>query len=133
MDEIIEELKRRIAIESCSLHMTPEKEQYVVGLADALQIIEEHCSNQLIIGRRYYVLTYSKKDKSAKVEQMTLYRINNKQKTSYCFSRTANNPTPDLVLYSKSGIKSRVFNNYVDAQNGIPLFLLSLEERGKRI
>lgn len=128
MNEIIEEIKRKIAIESSSLHMTPEQEQYVVGLADALQIIEEHCANQLVIGKKYYVLTYSKYERCVNVEEMTLYRINNKKKRSYCFTKNNNNPVPDLVLYSKSGLKMRVFNTIEEAQNGKSLFLSSLQD-----
>lgn len=111
--------------------MTDEQRSYVVGLSDALQIIEEYFSKQMIIGRKYYVISYV--NKQPKVEHMTLYRINNKQKCAYCFTRNHQNPTPDVVLYSKGGLKLRVFNDYESAQNGIPIFLLSLLDRGKRI
>lgn len=130
MQEIIEILKSKIALES-SANMTDEQRSYVVGLSDALQIIEEYFSKQMIIGRKYYVISYV--NKQPKVEHMTLYRINNKQKCAYCFTRNHQNPTPDVVLYSKGGLKLRVFNDYESAQNGIPIFLLSLLDRGKRI
>ncbi len=130
MQEIIEILKRKIVVES-SANMTDEQQSYIVGLSDALQIIEEYCSGQLIIGHKYYVISYI--DKQPKVEYMTLYRINNKQKCAYCFTRNHQHPTPDVVLYSKSGLKLRVFNDYESAQNGIPIFLLSLSDRGKRV
>lgn len=130
MQEIIEILKRKISVES-SMNMADEHRSYVVGLSDALQIIEEHCSKQLIIGRKYYVISYV--NKQPKVEYMTLYRINNKQKCAYCFTRNHQDHTPDVVLYSKGGLKLRVFNDYESAQNGIPLFLLSLSDRSKRI
>ena len=130
MQEVIEILKRKIAVES-STNMTAEQRSYVIGLSDALQIIEEYCSEQLTIGRKYYVISYI--GKQPKVEYMTLYRINNKQKCAYCFTRNHQNPTPDVVLYSKGGLKLRVFNDYESAQNGIPIFLLSLSDRGKQI
>ena len=111
--------------------MTKEQTSYVVGLSDALQIIEEYNANKYKIGKLYYVISYINKE--AKVEMMTLYRINNKKKQSYCFTRDYNNPTPDLVLYSQGGLKLRVFNDYESAKNGIPIFLSSLSYRGKRL
>lgn len=128
MNEIIETLERKIAVEKCSLNMTPEHQSYIVGLADALQIVEEISRKQLVIGRKYYVLMPSDYN-NAKVEEMVLYRINAKKKPSYCFAKDRNNPKPDLVLHSDIGIKSRVFGSMEAAQNGIPFFLLSLRDK----
>ena len=128
MNEIIETLERKIAIEKCSLNMTDEQRAYIVGLADALQIVEEICRKQLVIGKKYYVLI-PLDNYNAHIEEMVLYRINKKQKWSYCFSKDNNNPTPDLVLHSDIGLKSRVFNSFDEAKNGIPFFLLSMRDK----
>lgn len=126
MEEIIAKLRKKIEGENY-VNATDEQRGYVIGLADALQIIEEYCSEQLMIGKKYYVITYI--NKQAKVEHMTLYRINSKKKCAYCFTRNHQYPTPDVVLYSKGGLKLRVFSNYESAQNGIPAFLMSTSDR----
>lgn len=127
MQEIIEIIEKKIVTEN-SKGMTNEHQNYIRGLSDALQIIKEHYSEQLIIGEEYYVI--SNIDKQPKVEYMTLYRINNKKKCTYCFTRNSQNPTPDVVLSSKKGLRLRVFNDYESAKNGIPIFLLSLLDKG---
>lgn len=126
IQEIIERIQRKIDAET-ACNMSKEQEQYVVGLADALQIIEEYTAEQPQIGKAYYVIV---NNETPCVEQMYLYRINNKTKTTYCFSRNKQNPKPDLVLSSRQSMKSRVFNTYEEAQAGIPYFVcLQLEAK----
>ena len=129
MDEIIDILKSKILLESAP-GMTEAQTYYVAGLSDALQIIEDYLENNLQIGKQYYVITH--KDMDAKVELMTLYRINHKTKNAYCFTRDKDNPNPDLVLYSKGGLKLRVFDDYITAEKSIPTFLCALEESMRR-
>lgn len=124
MKELIQILENRVLAESSNL--SNNNTDYIAGLADALEIVKEYDKSQLVIGRKYYVLLYDNIHKKANIEQMTLYRINKKEKTSYCFCRNYNQPTPDLVLYSKASLKLRVFNNLESAKNGIQLFLVSL-------
>lgn len=39
-----------------SLNMTKEQEHYVVGLSDALQVIEDLQEKQISVGKDYYVI-----------------------------------------------------------------------------
>lgn len=126
MKELIQILENKVLAESSNLY--GQNTDYVAGLADALEIVKEYDKNKLVIGRKYFVLLYDNVCKKTNIEQMTLYRINKKEKTSYCFCRNYNQPNPDLVLYSKTSLKLRVFNNLESAQNGIQLFLVNLKK-----
>lgn len=119
IDYVVEKLNRMINTES-AVTMTTEQEYYVSGLSDALQVVEDFIKSQLIIGRKYYVIVKSKTNPTGYVvKEMQLYRINYKEKVSYCFTEDYKKQTPDLILYSEIGLKKRVFNNYADAVNGI--------------
>jgi len=91
MQEIIEKLNRMILLETHA-NMSKEQECYVAGIADALQVIEEHMGNDLIIGKHYFVIMYKDNNRyDPYVEEMKLYRINKKQKQVYCFTRNLKN------------------------------------------
>lgn len=126
MKELIQILENKVLAESSNLY--GQNTDYVAGLADALEIVKEYDKNKLVFGRKYFVLLYDNVCKKTNIEQMTLYRINKKEKTSYCFCRNYNQPNPDLVLYSKTSLKLRVFNDLESAQNGIQLFLVNLKK-----
>lgn len=126
MKELIQILENKVLAESSNLY--GQNTDYVAGLADALEIVKEYDKNKLVIGRKYFVLLYDNVCKKTNIEQLTLYRINKKEKTSYCFCRNYNQPNPDLVLYSKTSLKLRVFNDLESAQNGIQLFLVNLKK-----
>lgn len=115
MQDIIYRLKDMIA-KNQSQEMTPEQQQYVVGLQDALDLIENSVADNLIIGNTYFVIMYRNGDKYLPyIEEMKLYKISQKSvKCSYCFTRNLNitkysSGTPDLVLASKKGLAERVF------------------------
>lgn len=129
IEDITRAIRSRIILES-SIDMTDEQKYYVAGLSDALRMIEDYDSEQIAIGKEYFVITHI--DMDAKVELMTLYRINKKKKNAYCFTRNYKEPAPDLVLYSKAGLKMRVFTDYMSAEKNIPVFLSYLEERERR-
>ena len=119
MQEIIDRINRKIVLETAP-NMTSEQEHYISGLADAVQIIKECIEDNPIIGKRYFVIMYHDKEKrNPYVEEMMLYRINYKKKTSYCFTRNLSNknPTPDLVLSSKEGLALRVFETREKAES----------------
>lgn len=96
--------------------MTKEQEYYAAGLADALQIIEETLKEELKIGDIYFVIMYE--NHTPYVEEMKLYRINDKSKRVYCFTKNIDckHPTPDLVLTSEQSLKTRVFSSRQEAE-----------------
>lgn len=106
-----------------STNMTSEQECYVAGLADALQVIEEMLAEELSVGKTYFVIMY--KDDKPYIEEMKLYRINDKSKKVYCFTKNIDykSPTPDLVLTSEHSLKARVFNSRDEAERGKDLLL----------
>ena len=124
-NRLISEIQQRIKDES-SINMTPEQEAYVVGLADALEIAQRNEAAKPKIGRKYFVIQYDKRNRSASVCGMTLHKITEtKNGMNYCFAK----PPPDsgeVVLHTDLGIKSRVFDTQEDAMNGIASFLLSV-------
>lgn len=83
MKELIQILENKVLAESSNLY--GQNTDYVAGLADALEIVKEYDKNKLVIGRKYFVLLYDNVCKKTNIEQMTLYRINKKEKTSYCY------------------------------------------------
>lgn len=123
MKDIIEEIERKISIEK-SPNLSIEQKCYLSGMADALEIVKSHYNRLLVPGKNYFVLTHQGTD--IQIENMTLYRITQKKKVSYTFTRDYSNPTPDLILYGKYGIQLRVFNDYQSAEKGIPFFLSHL-------
>ena len=119
IQEAIEKIKGMISSQS-SLNMTKAQEYYVVGLSDALQVIEDLQEKQFSVGKDYYVIVKNTEQiPKYIIEKMRLYRINFKEKYAYCFSRNSQHPTPDLVLYSAIGLKKRVFNTYDEAEANI--------------
>lgn len=115
--------------------MTENQTYYVSGLSDALEIIKECVDNGLKIGNKYYVIMQSADNytiNDLSIEEMVLYRINQKKKCSYCFTRNYDHPTADLVLYSQRGIMRRVFDSYKEAESNLPLYLCYLLERKER-
>lgn len=122
MQKIIDKLNSMIAMEN-STNMTSEQECYVDGLADAIQVIEEMLAEELIIGQTYFVIMY-KRDEPY-IEKMKLYRINDRSRKTYCFTKNidSKSPTPDLVLISEHSLKARVFNSREKAERGINLLI----------
>lgn len=119
MQEIIDKLKSMILLNTTT-NMNKEQESYAAGIADALQVIEEYVDNDFVIGKHYFVIMYKDNNRNYPyIEEMKLYRINRKQKQSYCFTRNLNDnyPTPDLVLYSKGGLAMRVFETRDEAES----------------
>lgn len=123
LHKVIDALNSKITSETHS-NMTKEQEYYVIGLADALEIVKEISEERYVIGRTYYVLIPDKLY-GVNVEPMKLYRINHKKRTSYCFTRhlTGNEVTPDLVLNSEGSLKLRVFNTREEAEKNKNIFL----------
>ena len=122
MKKIIDKLNSMITMET-STNMTSEQECYVAGLADALQVIEEMLAEELSIGKTYFVIMY--KDDKPYIEEMKLYRINDKSKRVYCFTKNidSKSPTPDLVLTNEHSLKARVFHSREEAERGKDLLL----------
>lgn len=123
MQEIIEKLKNKITLETTA-NMTSEQEYYVTGLCDALQILEEAKEDDLKVGHKYFVIMFhdTTNQTNPYIQEMKLYRINNKQKRTYCFTKnltTNHNCQPDLMLYNKGSIKMRVHETYADAEKSI--------------
>lgn len=123
MQEAIEKLKRKITIETTT-NMTSEQENYVAGLCDALQILEEVQEDDLKVGKRYFVIMYRDPTNQTNpyIQEMKLYRINNKQKRTYCFTKnlTSNySCQADLMLYNKGSIKMRVYETYTEAEKAM--------------
>lgn len=122
MERAIKALENKIKEESP--YSTKEHESYVAGLADALEIIKETINGGLVIGEIYYVLM-PKGETEATIVPMKLYRINQKTKKSYCFSKELRDynhlysPSPDLVLYSQTSIKLRVFKSREEAEKNM--------------
>lgn len=113
--------------------MTENQTYYVSGLSDALEIIKEQLEDGLKIGEKYFVLMQTDRmSDDIYVDEMILYRINQKKKTSYCFTRDGTKPTPDLILYSKNGLHRRIFDTYEEANRNIPLYACYLRERRER-
>ena len=83
IQEAIEKIKGMISSQS-SLNMTKEQEHYVVGLSDALQVIEDLQEKQISVGKDYYVIVKNKEQiPKYIIEKMRLYRINFKEKYAY--------------------------------------------------
>ena len=118
MQEIINKLENMILLET-KPNMTKEQEYYVAGIADALEVVKKYSSNDLIVGKHYFVIMYkNNKKNNPYIEEMKLYRINKKQRQVYCFTRNlkGHNETPDLVLASKAGLTMRVFESKIEAE-----------------
>lgn len=130
MKRVIEELNRKISLETKS-NMTPEQEYYISGLSDALEIVKKY-NNQYVIGHIYYVIVFDKQD-NADIKRMKLYRINQKSKTSYCFSYDIEeNPHCDLVLYNTNSLKIRVHKTLEEAEKHKSIAVVSRLEYKQR-
>ena len=133
MKELIDKLEREIKGNNTMLlknraENPAELKAYSIGLADALEMIKEYEESKLKVGEKYFVIYHDKHTGEAIPYKMTLYKISEtKNGKNFCFAR---NPPdgPDVVLHSKVGIKSRVFNSQEEAQAGVQPFLLSLQK-----
>ena len=130
MDEIIEILKGEIAknnLQYADVYEVPLSEEqhgYVIGLADALKVVERCKAKQLEVGRKYYVLSYE--NHIVQIKHMKLYRINHtEEKISYCFAVNGKNNLDKIILNDR-GTNLRVFKDYESAQNGIQDFMYSI-------
>lgn len=133
MKELIDKLEREIKGNNTMLlknraENPAELKAYSIGLADALEMIKEYEESKLKVGEKYFVIYHDKHTGEAIPYKMMLYKISEtKNGKNFCFAR---NPPdgPDVVLHSKVGIKSRVFNSQEEAQAGVQPFLLSLHK-----
>ena len=114
MQELIDMINQRIAIEKVP-HMTKVQESYVTGLCDALQIVENFFKLHYVIGNWYYVIMPDE-ETGTRIDKMRLYRINEKNKTSYCFSKDKSSSRPDLILYNRKSLNLRVHNTREEAE-----------------
>ncbi len=124
MQDMVEKIKGMIATQSCP-DMTECQRYYITGLADALQVVVEYMNNKLAIGKTYYVIMFKEpNNKFPYIDVMRCYKISEKGKPSYCFTRSVRgrHPQPDLVLYSKSGLARRVFNTRKAAELGMSCY-----------
>lgn len=125
MNDVIRKLESLITLNTSS-KMTEVEASYVAGIADALEVVKNSLSENLIIGNKYYVIMYRDGDiHFPYIEQMKLYKISQGQiKPSYCFTRNLESGKyhsnhPDLVLASKKGLIERVFFTKEQAEQAI--------------
>ena len=120
MKKVIEILRGMVSRNTYS-EMTEIQQGYVTGLADALQVVEEEQKNRLVIGNIYYAIMFKNGDRRYPyIQKMRLYRINEKKKPAWCFTLFyKTTPTPDLVLYSRGGLTTRVFSDLEDAKRNL--------------
>lgn len=73
-------------------------------------------AEELSVGKTYFAIMY--KDDEPYIEEMKSYRINDKNKKTYCFTKNidSKSPTPDLILASEHSLKARVFNSREEAE-----------------
>lgn len=110
----LEKLNRKLYLSQIG-EQTEWKKGYAAGITEAIDVIEEGIDNLIIPNNNYFVIMYHNGDKHFPyVEEMRLYKISIKTRKSYCFSRNLdatrfNTKTPDLVLASEEGLRTRVF------------------------
>ena len=120
MQNVIDKIQGMIVKQS-SPDMTESQRYYITGLADALQVIEDYMNEKLTVGKSYYVIMFKEPNHHFPyIDYMRCYKISEKGKPSYCFTRSEYGkfPSPDLVLYSKSGLARRVFDTKESAELG---------------
>lgn len=89
---------------------------YISGLADEIEIIEKEKDDQYYVGRDYYVLLFDESSRETVISKMRLYRINQTEnKTTYSFRAKG---FLIVNLYSRAGLKNRVYYTYEDAERG---------------
>lgn len=125
MQDVIYKLNNMIALNTKE-NMTDVESAYLSGIVDALKIVENSISDNLVIGNIYYVIMYRDGNKFLPyVEEMKLYKVaQGTVKPSYCFTRNLKDGRyhrnqPNLVLNSKKGLMERVYYTKEQAENAI--------------
>ena len=120
----LEKLNRKLYLSQIG-EPTEWKKGYIAGITDAIDAIEEGIDNLIVPNNNYFVIMYHNGDKHFPyVEEMRLYKVSTKTRKSYCFSRNLNatmfnTKTPDLVLASGEGLRTRVFFTKERAEKAI--------------
>lgn len=124
MREALDKIRRKIYINQIG-EQTEWKEGYGYGLAEALAIVEDGIADLIVPKNNYFVVMYHDGNKYLPyIEEMRLYKIDEKNKKKLFFSRnlnatTLNTPVADLILSDRKSINNRVFFAYEDAENAI--------------
>ena len=115
LDSLISKIESQITL-STNGNMTEPETAYISGLADAIEIIEKEKSDHYFVGNSYYVLLFDEEKRDTVIVKMRLYRINETEnKTTYSFIAKG---FPIVTLYSRAGLKNRVYYTYEDAERG---------------
>ena len=123
MKQTIEKLKRKIEI--CKMgDRTEWRDGYMVGLSDAIELIEDGILDMIVPNNRYYVIMYRNGDRHYPyIEEMLLYRKSEKNNTNYYFFTRNLYPTQvntqDLVLSNNKSVKKRVFFTREQAEESL--------------
>lgn len=119
MKAIIKELEKKIEIENAG-NLDKCQEHYVAGLSDALNMIISHLKDEYIVGNSYYVLM-PQDDYLNTIIKMRLYKITQKNKYYYSFTKSPNfyHPTNDLTLSNPNSLKLRVYKTKQEAEINI--------------
>lgn len=119
MDNLLNSLISKIGSQitlSTKREMDESEISYIAGLADAIEIIEHEKEDMYFVGHDYYVLVYNEEIMDTVIRKMRLYRINHTEnKTTYSFILKG---FPIINLYSRAGLKNRVYYTYEDAKRG---------------
>lgn len=120
----IKTLKKKIELNHIG-EMTDYKEGYERGLTEALKAIQDTMDELVVPGTNYFVIMYQNGDKKLPyIEELRLYKITNKTRKKYCFSRNPyanqfNTFSSDLILSSGEAIRKRVFLTREQAEEAI--------------
>lgn len=115
LDSLISKIESQITL-STNANMTESEIAYTSGLADAIEIIEREKDDRYFVGQSYYVLLLDETTRDTIIVNMRLYRINQTEnKTTYSFTA---NGYPIVNLYSRAGLKNRVYYTYEEAERG---------------
>lgn len=124
MRDAIETLNRKLYLNQLG-EQTEWKKGYSAALVEAIDIVEDSIDSLIVPGNNYFVIMYQGGDKFLPyIEEMRLYKVSEKTRKSYCFSKNLsanrfNTRTPDLVLASEKGLRSRVFFTKEKAEEAI--------------
>jgi len=129
LTKVIKKIKDKIKVLNfeldgrCSIRPDDEIKGRISGLEEALHILESAIGDSLVCRKKYFVVMYRGNNKNLPyVEEMLLYKISKKKKSSYCFCEMyeSGEPSyrPDLVLGNR-GIATRVFVTRRDAEKQI--------------
>lgn len=126
MRDVIEILNKKLSL-SKEKERTEWRDGYETALAETIEVVNNGIDKLIIPGKTYFVIMYHNGDKFFPyVEEMRLYKISEKKRKSYCFSRNLNaslfnTSNPDLVLSSEKGLRERVFFTREKAEEAIAI------------